>query len=753
MKKIAYCLFAGALVVMSACQEEKVQPKVPAQSGDEIQFGSSLSDGLETRTVYDDQPTDGYYRVSWEADGSDQISIYCPQASNGTLVAYSVSPDQNDPTKSSTVTKVNPDEAGLQWGEADTHHFYAFYPASAVTGTEDGKIRGTVPTTQNVVKWNQENNGGGTTYYGVANTDYAYMWAYGSFQKSVMGNQDVPLTFHPWMTILEIEINGPDNGTMKISNVNIRATAGTQSILAGDFICDMTPVEADGINGVPNYEAVGSTTGEVRNTISISCWNSETDDFIELGPGDKAVVRAFLLPIDEGIPNARQLQIRVQPMNGAVLTRTLGYSNTTGGVLPHRVNKVILPNLRSAGTNYWMTSLDQNIYLSELSLPGSKFSYLTPTNAGNNAAFQNVDIAQQFVDGVRAFIIQVGANATYNGNRVSIGNYDYTYTDATLPIYCGGGDDLSDAITDIANALATAEQANPGNHECAVVMLTYAGDNHVSANFTGDQPLWGASIGDVGGAERVWMDAIAQKLKDLGQDTQNRIFTDEVTANTTLGEVAGKIILKVNTNSDAQNEYIVANDNVPALFSRWNGAMNTVALRWGSPNTASTRQALNWMYQEATHVGDDTEITAANKIAYINQVFVNSVDAYIGNAAHDTWFMNDCGGTFHHSVSGAGIYSGDYDDGDTNDQAPIALAQWINPQVTAYLQERTDNASLGLVFFNFADKQESSGAQYGTDNLIQTVIDNNFKFNLRTAGSSTESTFDASYTNGGAAWE
>ena len=40
----------------------------------------------------------------------------------------------------------------------------------------------------------------------------------------------------------------------------------------------------------------------------------------------------------------------------------------------------------------------------------------------------------------------------------------------------------------------------------------------------------------------------------------------------------------------------------------------------------------------------------------------------------------------------------------------------------------------GLVFFNYADKQDNSGKLYGTDELIQTVIDNNFKFNLRKAG-------------------
>ena len=749
------------MVAMSSCQDEMVEnPATPAQTGAEITFGSSLTDlEAQTRTIYGDEPVDGAYPVYWVK--GDEISIYCPEASNGTLVNYWVTPNTSDSTTSSAVTKVNPDEAGLQWGAADTHHFYGFYPASAVTGTENGKIKGSVPPTQNVDSWNPEpNTAGGINYYGKTNTDLAYMWAYGTANRSTMGNDDVSLTFHPWMTVVQIKLPGPESGELKVSNFNIRAIDGSQTILTGDFICDMNPVEAGG--NAPNYEAVVSSTPQVRNTIAISGWNEETQDFIKLTPKDTLIVRAYLLPVDEAIQKSRELQIRVQPLNGAVLTRTLGYSNAGEEltIKPHKVNTVILPRLRSAGTNYWMSSLDRGIYLSELSIPGSKFSYLTPTNAGSNAAFQGETIGQQFLDGVRGFIVQVGAKATYNATRTGGGffpSYDYTYTDATLPIFCGGGDDLSDAITHIANALETAETSlNQGgqdrNLECAVVMITYAGDDAVSADFTGSGRH---NIRDVGGAEHVWMDAIANELKQLGKDAANRIYTDEITANTTLDDVKGKIILKVNTNSDAQHDYIDADDNVPALFSRWNGAINTVDLRWGSPNTNSTRTPLKWMYQEATHVGTGTEITPEAKYDGAMDVFKNSIEAYTANTAHNTWFMNDCGGTFHGDVSGTNGYDRDYGNGDTNDEAPIAFASWFNPQITRYLQERDANASLGLVFFNFADKQ-ATGQQYGTDNLIQSIIDNNFKFNLRKEGSSTDtnnsslSNSGSGYGNGGA---
>ena len=161
-------------------------------------------------------------------------------------------------------------------------------------------------------------------------------------------------------------------------------------------------------------------------------------------------------------------------------------------------------------------------------------------------------------------------------------------------------------------------------------------------------------------------------------------------------------------------------------------------LRWGTSNP-NTSTDLHWYYQEATHVGNSTEITATNKLQFVKDVFSESIAKYQENGL-GYWFMNDCGGTFQFEVSGAQSFSGNenfnksYGDGDANTENVIALTRWLNPHVRAALQRRTANASTGLVFFNYADKQDNSGKLYGTDELIQTVIDNNFKFNLRKAG-------------------
>ena len=73
------------------------------------------------------------------------------------------------------------------------------------------------------------------------------------------------------------------------------------------------------------------------------------------------------------------------------------------------------------------------------------------------------------------------------------------------------------------------------------------------------------------------------------------------------------------------------------------------------------------------------------------------------------------------------------------------------PSVTDFIQRRGQDASLGIVLMNFADKQSGSGAEYGCDALIQTIINNNFTFALRKkpSGTTPAASYNASYQSGG----
>ena len=754
MKKIVYySLCAVALAALSSCQEDIVEEAViPAQTGDEITFGSSLTDvDALTRTIYGDEPvTDDnvtyYYPVTWE-DG-DQIAIYCPEASNGNMVYYKVTPDGSDASTSSAVTKVNPDQAGLQWGTEEEHHFSAFYPADRIVGLQNGKITATIPVEQTPLSWKSTSNDtGGTTYTGVANTDYAFMWAYNTHNKSDGG--DVALNFKPWVTILDVEIKGPETADAAIKMSSVQLVSTTGETLNGQFTMDFTAVENDRA-AYPTYEQAGNPAS-TRSMITIQLYdqslNDGKGDFITLKHGDKIVVRFYLLPKDVNYDtSARQdLQLRVAPYNSAVLVRTLNAAADSdegtqeGGILAHKVNKVILPSVSQTGPNYWMSSLDPNIYVTELSLPGSKFSYQNKSDFTNvSQKYQSLSIGDQFKNGVRAFHVQT---VGINDGRIGI-------PDMRLYVTVDGArtdKKITEMVKTVADGLATAEGAGRTG-EYAFILLTYsgAGEGH---GFTS--------------VERAWMEAVQNELETMANDPQYRLYTDEITPNTTLDEVAGKIIIKVNYNTANMASALDRNAQVPALFSIWgygvdgqsdtsqglpsnpgNGgdhanayAMNN--LRWGTSNH-SVKANMKFFYHEASSIGHNNnggEETEKEKKDRVEDMWERSIQYYKTNDAHNMWFMNDLGGYYIN-----GDYAGSESQGGID-----GWTQEIGPIATRYLQSRTEDATLGIVLLNYADpSNEYSG------NLIQTIINNNFSFQLRTSGSSSQSnTYNAAYSKGG----
>lgn len=743
MKKYGFYLCAAAAIALIGCKDDVVVEKTvtPAQTGDEITFGSSLTDIEEqTRTIYGDEPENGAYPVTWEE--GDQIAIYCPEASNGNMVYYKVTPDGKDASHSSAVTKVNPDQAGLQWGQAEDHHFSAFYPANRIVDLQNGKITAEIPVEQTPLSWKSTSNDtGGTTYTGVANTDYAFMWAYNTHKKSAGG--DVALNFKPWVTILDVEIKGPETADAAIKMSSVQLVSTTGETLNGQFTMDFTAVETNR-EAYPTYEQAGNPAS-TRSYITIQLFDREKNDYITLRHGDKIVVRFYLLPKDVNYDtSARQdLQLRVTPYNSAVLVRTLNAAAGSdegpqeGGILAHKVNKVILPSVSQTGPNYWMSSLDPNIYVTELSLPGSKMSYQTAENvSGRNAVYyQDLSIADQVTNGIRAFQIQ-----TASTNNVPWYESGSASDQVLYMTVAGNKTDtrFKDIVREIATGLKNAEAAGK-NQEYAFILLTAA-----LGECEGYGPVLNRTDGDL-----AWMDAIRNELAEMTTDAETyRLYTGEITPTTTIDDVKGHIIIKVNYNNDNMGNHLSENDRIPAMFAKW-GVFDDVStpftetsayainsMRWGTSHNVNNG-ALQWFYHEATSVGYNNnggEETYDQKIGNIEDMWNRSVGYYNSNSDHSMWFLNDLGGCY---VNGG--YSSD-----ESQRGVDAWTQEVGPYATRLLQNRTEDATLGIVLINYANpKNDYSG------NLIQTIINNNFSFQLRTRGSSQSNVYNASYSKGG----
>lgn len=680
--KLKTFIIAASVLALGSCQDDVVENVVstPVQTGDEITFGPSLPNAIGTRTSYGEAvgtvESGGYYPIEWEE--GDEIAIFCPQASQpaSQLVNYKITPDENDPTHSAAVTKIG--DVGLQWGNEDAHRFYGFYPASAVKGTEtDGRIMGSIPVLQPVESWDDTgtDENGKKIYRGIPNMDLAYMWAYNevSKEKTPVGT-DVSLKFEPLVTVLEITVNGPDPNmsAVEVSNITIQGVSGNVA-LAGDFECLIS-------------DRSGTCTpldnGTVTNRISISCYRDGQP--ITLNPGEKIIVQAFIIPNETAI-STRQVSITVATTGGAARTKTL----QTDEIRPHKVNFVSLPALnRNTDVNYWMSDLDPNIYASELSLPGSKMTALT-RDVSSDLYYQTASITEQFNSGVRAFIFQTQYKTSWEdwSPHLEVVAAGEGFLGTSLD--CGS---LKSKLQELSSCIEAAK--NAGKQEFAFVLIT-----------------WNSGL--LSGGE-TWMREVADRI-DEWQSSFN-IYPNRVDANTTLGDLAGHILVKANYNNDNMANALAADRTTPMLFSLWPGVfMDNEPLRWGTSNLSTTAE-LKWYGQELTSCGVGGQGTVEQKESYISQVFAEGVRVYQENAAHDTWLLNDLGG---------------YYTNDNGENRVIRLTEDMNDLGIRELQARTENASLGLIFLNFADRNENSGQLYRSDELIQTVIDNNFKFALR----------------------
>lgn len=730
-------LFATALLLWG-CADDDFTGKVvdnPAQSGDEIIFGSTLANNAseDLKTTYGSRTGTGV-PVYWRTEG-DTVAIFCLQASQPSnhLVRYIVKPQEGDQTASASVTKVNTEEAGLQWGEGDgslgEHRFYAFYPSSAVKGTTEedytGQITANIPVNQMVSRWRRSDNpsdnvagiDGKVTIFGEPNMHYAYMYAHSAVAKDTMNIGDpISLEFKNLVTVLDITVQGPEDvESITLSNINITATDGENNILTGDFVCNIREAE-DNSNEVTADCTPAGNLQAIRNRISISCYDRDNDKFIELKRGEMLNVKAYIIP--DNLSNVesrpRQFEITVNTMNGAPKVKKL-----TSPLTPFKVNRVLLPPLQGGGSNYWMDDLDPNIYITELSWPGSKMSMLTSDNRAS-IVYQSTTISKQFEDGVRAFIVHAmlsGGNlyASADNNRVK---------------------QLTDVFKDIANKLAECE--NAGKRESAFVLVTYSGN---SSGWNEDRH------------QRDWFRTLQSTINSMANDQQYRIFNGTLSPETTLADVANKIIVKCNYNSD---NMISEAGNAPMLYTLWTQPYvpRGLPMWWSTPSGANS---FTWLYQEVTSVLDNEnnkcgggdfscEATDTQKEEYIKEIFQKSVDAYKNDDTHSTWFMNDLGGYYGY-CSNPNSFLGAHIHDEVRDVA--GLTTDMNSLGVQLLQERTENAGLGLVFMNFANRN-ADGQQYQSDWLIQTIIDNNFKFELRKKGGSSEyQNYNASYSDMG----
>ena len=361
-------------ICLAGCQEDALVEEQTQTSGvtveGEIVFstsglGSFNEENPQSRTVYGQgyATEDGKWNCPIDWVNGDQVRIYCAQASAPDVkyADYKVTWDgagendnvlENSKENGASLEKMT--NRPLCWGEAVDHTFYGFYPSSAIQeGDSPETIKATIPSFQ---KMTWSNDGGNWT--GKPDMDYAFMRAEATVEASDRG-KDVTLRFDALTTAVQVTLTASEQ--VSLSAIQILAESKDKTArqsVCGDFTMNLTTGDIDlTSDGTNNYQI----TVEARRKIS----SDDPSEPITLGAGQSLTFTAFLLPET----NIQNLKIRVLGVgaNGARV-KTFANANLTKG----SISKIELSDYApSTGTNNWMEAIDDDVMISQLSIPGS----------------------------------------------------------------------------------------------------------------------------------------------------------------------------------------------------------------------------------------------------------------------------------------------------------------------------------------------------------------------------------------------
>ena len=758
MKRIYNFITLSVLAFGAIGCIEDINTDIPsAASGDEVQFGLSL-DGPKTKTVYGEE-ADNAFPVYWV--NGDKVAVYSPDCLTGRNSAeYQVSVSQAQ-NYADQLTKTG--EVGVQWGSSDKATFYSIYPSAnaTISGTGNAVVASlNIPATQLLT--HTLVNG---TYY-ASDMNSVIMYAKKEANKS---DEAVNLQYTPYSTVIEFELNGDFTDNTKASlfiesltlTAAAPATEGTvASSLAGNFnfrFTDTPEISATG-NNRSNVTLQFTTQPELNNT------------------NKTLKAKMCLIPIEVTSLDNWTVSVTLREGDNSTKTfvKTITKTGESTALKAGEVHKIKLPALTATKEwkytpEAWMPQLPEyeKIYLTELSIPGAWYAG-TPSSHGYQTT---QSIADLWKAGVRAFAVETrvitsGTVGSTAPSSISVSgtanNSPESFPFGTNSLHSDskpdaktnyGGTSLSSIITNVANSV--------NSDEFAVLILSYA-----------DGGSGGQRYVDHG----AWLQLLYDTFNGLSTTVKNKIYQEPFTKNTTIEDVKGKVILKINidkniaktgyvkwspswtdwTSGERSYEY---NNNLPAVFS-FNPFLAQISnnseygpyfskLYWTTWEdsyqifTTSANDDFSWCFSSAnrTHTdgtGSYDIPTYAQRKSALNAMMSHSKDIH-DKSSHNVWFYFNVGGT-----ETASRTSTTDDENGTNSKA---FAKEMNPWLLDLIQRKTngytangvyypsDPSPLGIVMFNqCTGSTTKDGVTTKGEDIIRAIIEMNNKFKLKREG-------------------
>ena len=727
MKTYRFYIMTLALTFLFAgCSEDELIKGSGAKVGDDVQFGLSLSN-LDTRTIYGKEDTENNtFPIYWV--NGDKVRVASPQCLSGRNSAeYEIAVEKANQNYATSMTKTG--DYGVQWGNEATADFYSIYPSSASTKLE---VSGEGVTTTLHVDATQfaSTTDNGTSYYAQpAEMGNVVMYAKAA---NVNSGDTVKLRYIPFSTVLEFEINAPSTNTgsekSEITIQSLTLTAPTGTTIAGDFSFNF-----DGPSITPAKGGSNDITLHFLNNNQYTTVLSTTKTTLK--------AKMCLMPISG---NLAGWKIEVNTSAGT-FSKTLTETDKDGkktDLIAGQVHKIKLPTLNYASQE-WVYSLDKwiptlpdytNIYLSELSLPGAWYAGSTE-GVSNGTGYQATSsITDLWNAGVRAFAVECRTNSEYK--NISTGWIPDMHWVPTSVCISGSGKNVSGAYRDGTNITTVLDNIKTAlaNHqdEYAVLVLSYAD---------------GGSGGHRDEDHAYFLQGVANALSGY----TDIVYSGPITKNTTINDVKGKLIVKVNVDKNLTlGDYTAANALISynpflsqidaATFAHpyysdlyWSGWADTyktcaqVSTLTGISADEAAKKFI-WVFSSANRTqadgGTNTSVpTYKNRKDALGAMMTFSKTVY-DRSNHNVWFYFNCGGTQAENST-------------TDNVSPTDFAKTMNSWLLSTINAKTDPSPLGIVMFN---QCTGANATYHGEDIIRAIIEMNSKFYLKHAGTSGGST-------------
>lgn len=708
MKTKKYLILSAIALLACGCQTEELADIQPTP-GQDVQFGATLEQG-KTRTIYGDKANDAF-PIYWQ--NGDEVIVCSPECATGGGVGsatYKVNVGDNT-TQNYATSLDKTGDIGVRWGDNLTGNFYSFYPASHAELNNDYKtMTVTMPAQQDNNIVGQETTDGSTKIKVNPDMEACFMYA-----SSVANAGDpVNLKYSPLSTAIRFTLTGPSTGEVGVMYVRIYAPENT--VIDGSFTLDFSGT------GKPVLTPVNG-----RRYVTMNVADPETKEYLTLKPNESAELCAFLL-ISQEMTIGEGWYMEIATTDGHIFKKSLGAQSGNSTLVPGKVHYLpALPALEEGGDwdpANWMTNIQRNVYLSEISIPGSWNSL--------NSDYQTQSISQQYQKGVRAFHL----DTRWIGYQNILPPWDVRPT-GELGIADGSrsiGDDGNRYMTNSPTFEEALRQivSNVKSDEYMVVVCTFA---QGSANYVyGTNP---------DGTNKVWIHKISE-ICNSDEFRDKIVDGSTLTPTSVVGDVLGKVIVIVNTYTSATiNDSRCLYMNVRMELDKDEFKNNPYLTRnlnyWDTQNGATgikvlaTHAQLTVEDQTTTNGRDDsgrgyepTLLERKNKVDNIlNQSKQNYSDMV--NYAHDTWMYIGLGG---------------YVDGDRNEPVRSYFLDYMAGKVAA--MDTEGYYPIGIVYFNAVENDYSE--ILNNTSLIQNILEMNNKY--RKAYDPHRSSVDGTFIDG-----